>query len=523
VRGNSDEYSANNVLDDDDDTYWTMGDGEKTGSLTIDLQEEKIFDIVSIEEYIKLGQRVSRFSVEVYSNGTWKEFGRGYTIGAKRLVRGVPVRASKIRINIENSLAVPLIENVEVYKADKAFEIKALAPVGTEFIDNVAFTNKNNWNQESIGIGNTGMYSSTTGNYASFNFTGTKAWVIGTFDPGHGIMEVWIDDKKVSEVDTYKVTRAISQILYETPDLEYGSHIVKLVVKGTKNSSSRGNAIGLDCAYYLNNNGAGMFEIENPSYTVNEGESKEITIKRVGGSNGAATVHFSTSPDTAVHGRHYNDINKTVEFAEGQKIATVSVETVDNTEKSGNLRFYCDIDVPTNGTIIGFNKRAEVTITDNDVNLPYTQANPFVFPSTLNENKLLEAELFTLMPITGSNYVRIEEKAEASSGKMVTWFENGNKIKVPFYASKPGVYTFNMSYQSGRSDGNLNKINWSGINIETGSKSVPGTGNQRTIPIIKTSFDVVVTKEGAGELVFTSDAQSSPNIDVFQVIPKEFK
>ena len=522
VRGNSDTFSANNVLDDNDDTYWTMDDNKTTGSIIIDLGQNKTFDVVSIEEYIKLGQRISEFSVDIYSNGAWTEFGKGYTIGAKRLVRSTPVNASKIRINIKNSLATPLIENVEVYKADKAFEIKSLTPAGTTFIDNVNFTNKSNWTQETIGIGNTGMYSSTTENYASFSFTGSKAWVVGTFDPSHGIMEVWIDGNKITEVDTYNAKRSISQILYQTPDLEYGNHTVKLVVKGTKNPSSRGTAIGLDCAYYLNNNGAGMFEIENTRYTVDEGKAAQIVIKRVGGSRGSATVHFSTSPDSAVHGRHYNDVNQTIEFADGQTTATVNVNAIDNTEKTGDLKFYCNIDTPSNGAVIGFNSSAEVTIKDNDeINL-YTVANPFILPSTLEETKRLEAEQFTLNPITGSNYVRVENKTNASNGKMVTWFESGNKIKVPFYASKPGVYTFTMSYQSGRSDGNLNKINWSGTNVESGSKSVPGTGTQNPTPMLQTIFDVVVTKTGAGELIFTADTQCTPDIDVFEVKAKNY-
>ena len=525
IRGNSNDYSANNILDDNDDTYWTMDDGQTTGNITIDLGEEKTFDIVSIEEYIKLGQRVSEFSVETYSDGGWKEFGKGYTIGAKRLVRSAPVKASKIKINIKGSLAVPLIENVEVYKADEDFEVKSIVPSGTDFIDNVNFENKNSWTQENIGIGNTGMYSNTKGKYASFTFTGTKAWVIGTFDPGHGIMEVWIDEIKVADVDTYKAKRSISEILYQTDDLDYGQHTVKIVIKGEKNISSSGEFIGLDGAYYLNNNAAGMFEIENTNYTVNEGETKEITIKRVGGSKGEATVHFSTSPGSAVHGRHYKDITKTITFADGQKTAKVSVETIDNTEKSEDLKFYCNIDTPTNGAIIGFNKKSEVTIIDNDINTdrPYTKENPFVLPSTLEEKKTLEAELFTLVPIAGDRYVRITEKPEASNGKMVTWFEPGNKIRVPFNAPKAGTYTFNMSYQSGRSEGNLNTINWSGTNVESGSKAVPGTGGQNPPPIIKTSFDVVITKVGAGELVFTADAKASPDIDVFEVIPKDLK
>ncbi len=285
------------------------------------------------------------------------------------------------------------------------------------------FANKNSWTQENIGIGNTGMYSNATGNNASFNFTGTKAWVIGTYDPGHGIMEVWVDGEKVSDIDTYRSKRSISQILYETGDLEYGQHTVKIVIKGQKNPSSSGAYIGLDGAYYLNNNGAGMFEIENTNYTVDEGETKEITIKRVGGSKGTATVHFSTSPDSAVHGRHYSDVNKIVEFADGQTTAIVSVGTIDNTEKAGDVKFYCNIDTPTDGAIIGFNKKAGITIIDNDIDKPYTQENPFILPTALDEKKLLEAELFTLNPISGNKYVRISESSQASNGKMVTWLK----------------------------------------------------------------------------------------------------
>ena len=452
VRGNSMKFSATNVLDDNDDTYWTMDDGETTGSITIDLGEEKIFDVISIEEYIKLGQRVSEFSVDVFTNGVWRNFGSGKTIGAKRLVRNSAVSASKIRINIEDSLAVPLIENVEVYKADEAFEVEALTPAGTDFIDNVDFDNKDRWIQEDIGIGNTGMYSSNSGTNASFKFTGTKAWIVGTFDPSHGIMEVWIDDEKVDEVDTYKPERSVSQIIYSTDDLEYGEHTVKIVVKGEKNSSSRGNAIGLDCAYYLNNNGAGMFEIEEDNYTVNEGDTKEIKIKRVGGTTGPATVHFSTSPDSAVHGRHYNDVNEIIEFVDGQETATISISTVDNNEKAGNVKFFCNIDTPTNGAIIGFNKKSEVTIIDNDIDRPYTEENPFFLPGTFGEEKLLEAEDLQL----GGNGGEIESKDGASDGKVVGWLGNTSRgnawLNMWVNSEEASAYDMEIRYLAGAND-----------------------------------------------------------------------
>ena len=62
-----------------------MDDGQTTGNITIDLGEEKTFDLVSIEEYIKLGQRVSEFSVETYSNGSLEDSGEDIQLDPKQL------------------------------------------------------------------------------------------------------------------------------------------------------------------------------------------------------------------------------------------------------------------------------------------------------------------------------------------------------------------------------------------------------------------------------------------------------
>lgn len=518
-RGNSSLYSSDKAIDNNNDTYWTMNDGETTGTLTINLGEDKIFDVVSIEEYIKLGQRVSKFKVEVHSNGEWRNFGTGSTIGAKRLVRSYPVTADKIRITIEESQAVPLISEVGVYKADSDFEMEPIAPIGTEFIDNVDFENKNTWTQESIGINNTGMWSSAKDTNASFKFTGTKAWIVGTVDPNHGIMEVWVDGKLVKEVDTYNPKRSVSQILYGTDDLKYGEHTVKVVVSGRKNQAAKGNAIGIDGAYYLNNNEAGMFEIDKSSYTVKEGETQSITINRVAGSKGDATVHISTPPDSAVHGRHYEDLNKTVTFKDGQESVTVEVKTIDNNENAGDVRFFIGLDSPSGESILGFNKKAEIIIKDNDSdNGQYSEEDPYVFPSKINESKVLEAENFILDPIEGEKHVRVNENSSLSGGKGISWFEEGNKIKLPFNAPKAGTYTFTMSYQSGRSNDNKNTINWSGTNVKEGNKAVDGTGNQNPMPVKTVSFNVEITKPGKGELIFTADSHSSPNIDKFEVV-----
>ena len=68
-----------------------------------------------MQEYIKLGQRVKSFNVEIWKNNKWMEVSRATTIGYKRILRIDPVTTDKIRININDSKACPTISNVELY------------------------------------------------------------------------------------------------------------------------------------------------------------------------------------------------------------------------------------------------------------------------------------------------------------------------------------------------------------------------------------------------------------------------
>jgi len=68
-----------------------------------------------VQEYIKLGQRVKSFVVEIEKDGNWQEVAQGTTIGYKRILRINPVEAQKIRLVIKDSKACPLISNVAVF------------------------------------------------------------------------------------------------------------------------------------------------------------------------------------------------------------------------------------------------------------------------------------------------------------------------------------------------------------------------------------------------------------------------
>jgi len=117
VRGNADNYKAGNVLNNDYDSYWATDDNVLTASIEIDLGKPETFNRLLIQEYIPLGQRIAKFSVEAWLNNEWKQISTGTTIGYKRILRFPLTETQKLRINIENSLDCPVLNKVSLFIA----------------------------------------------------------------------------------------------------------------------------------------------------------------------------------------------------------------------------------------------------------------------------------------------------------------------------------------------------------------------------------------------------------------------
>jgi alpha-L-fucosidase len=110
-------YKAINVNDGNPETYWSTPDDITTASLTIDLGTETEVNRIVIQEYIRLGQRVSEFKVEALAGEEWKQLIDGTTIGYKVIRKFPLVKTSGIRITFSDSKASPLISNIELYRA----------------------------------------------------------------------------------------------------------------------------------------------------------------------------------------------------------------------------------------------------------------------------------------------------------------------------------------------------------------------------------------------------------------------
>lgn len=364
VRGNDVDYSPENVLDGKDDTYWTVNDGTTTGELVVELGETKTFDVVSIEEAIQFGQRIKAFKVEYSNDGSdWKVFDEGTTIGAKRLSREGAVKADKLRITVTTSKGVPMISEVGVYKATADFESPSSAPEGMQVIDerDEAFKFSDGWTQE-----NASQYLNGTNAWAKkgasfeMKFTGSKVYLVGTLDSGHGKATVTVDGKS-TEIDTNASKRSVGQIIFTSEDLTDGEHTLKLEVTNNDNK-----AIGIEGAYVINNDGLGMIGVEKADYTMKEDSEMKIKLVRVGGSRGEATVTVAPNPGTAIQDDFDTEGTTTVTFADGETEKEVVVITRRNTKETGDQYFTEELSTKNENLILGFNSKAKITILDQE-------------------------------------------------------------------------------------------------------------------------------------------------------------
>jgi len=115
IRGNSKTFDSNQLIDNNQDTYWATDDSITTGSIEIDLIEEQIVNYVVLHEYLNLGQRVKAFTIEVKKADEWIRVAEATTMGFKRIIKIEPVTTDLIRVNFTGAKASLTVSGIEVY------------------------------------------------------------------------------------------------------------------------------------------------------------------------------------------------------------------------------------------------------------------------------------------------------------------------------------------------------------------------------------------------------------------------
>lgn len=370
VRGNHPDYDASNTTDGDYDTYWTMDDGQTTGSVTVDLDKPTLIDVVEIQEYIPLGQRISKFTAEVNvgtkENPNWQVYGSAGTIGYKRLIKGAPVTASQIRVTVDAAYAVPLINNIAAYKADDRIAVEPRLAPGK--IEAEEFDSKSGGliaEEKLPGVGNIGAIGN--GNYTVYKGVDFKQIPTGvnlTY-AGEGSPEITVrvdseDGPVIAKVTveptgSYTSYTTIPMELEPNLDIDLGLHDVYLCLNA---------GLNVDSFEFLGEN---VVQFANATQTAYEGENAQVVLQRSGESlDTEVTVDIETSPGTAVHGRHYIDKTETITFAAGEVEKTIEIQTVENEETTGPLDFTVEVRNPSANAAIGQRSVTTVVIQDND-------------------------------------------------------------------------------------------------------------------------------------------------------------
>jgi alpha-L-fucosidase len=115
VRGGAKQFAPQALVDNKRDTYWSTDDNVTTADLVLEFQGPVTFNVVSLREYLPLGQRIEAFVVEQWKDGQWAEVARGTSIGNHRLLRGDRVTTDKVRLRITRAAVCPALAEFGLY------------------------------------------------------------------------------------------------------------------------------------------------------------------------------------------------------------------------------------------------------------------------------------------------------------------------------------------------------------------------------------------------------------------------
>jgi len=110
VRGAGDACAPANLVDGNPDTCWATDDGVTQADFTLAFDRPVTFNVISLREYLPLGQRVDRFRVLADHDGQWQEIAAGAGIGNRRLVRMPVCTTGRVKVEVEGPVCPVLTE-----------------------------------------------------------------------------------------------------------------------------------------------------------------------------------------------------------------------------------------------------------------------------------------------------------------------------------------------------------------------------------------------------------------------------
>lgn len=107
------------LIDEDGATDWKAPATDTSATLELDFTFKKTFNILSLQENIRVGQRIEQFRLEYWDDFLmqWKLAAEGTTVGYKRLMSFDRVTTRKVRLVIGSSRLNPTLSQWGLYDA----------------------------------------------------------------------------------------------------------------------------------------------------------------------------------------------------------------------------------------------------------------------------------------------------------------------------------------------------------------------------------------------------------------------
>jgi alpha-L-fucosidase len=110
------EISA--ALDGNPDTFWTAPAGSHHSTLEVSFPAPVTFNRSLTMEWLNDGQRIQKYSVDIWTGKAWKTVAAAQAIGHKKIDTFPAVTAAKVRLNILSSTDAAAIREFQLYSVN---------------------------------------------------------------------------------------------------------------------------------------------------------------------------------------------------------------------------------------------------------------------------------------------------------------------------------------------------------------------------------------------------------------------
>ncbi|MFF3025468.1 S8 family serine peptidase [Gottfriedia sp. NPDC057948] len=241
-------YSASvNYVNDDDIKGKVYITGTAKGSLNTDAKDFKDVWAKNLEagktyEITLTGPTNANFDLSLYNIGTSSIY------GTKELKKSASTTSTeKIVFKPTKTGMYYIVPSVVKGSGQYSINIAVQTTKSVENNDsNVKYTGT--WSKLNYSNASGGTINQTKGSTGSlqYNFTGTGITVYALKDKNMGKADVYIDGKKIKQIDLYSSSRKYKVNVFNLQNLQNKAHTIKIVATGTKSSAATNKLINVD-------------------------------------------------------------------------------------------------------------------------------------------------------------------------------------------------------------------------------------------------------------------------------------